>query len=276
MPRTGARRSSLEALSRGRWATRAPFGGWGRCGLLISAPPMCRAGWSRGSWGCGRGRLLSGGRFKPPRPFGPPPPQAGGLRRRRDGGAFPGNRGFLRIFSRKCIRFAHFPEKSAMQHTPKEQPLTPGKPHRRAHVVSHARPSVLVLQPVFRSAPRRGAHTAKPNSIACELPAGPQAARMPRRRLGGRTIAQSPRPFPSGKGGEGSRIRAAGNRCGGTGTPRIGPLFRSWSPIIPTGYRCVKGRKIFPMGNFCFDPLTHRHPAGALTTPNGKTNTERK
>lgn len=213
---------------------------------------------------------------KPPGPSGRPP-QAGGLRRRRDGGAFPGNRGFLRIFSRKCIRFAHFPEKSAMQHTPKEQPLTPGKPHRRAHVVSHARPSVLVLQPVFRSAPRRGAHAAKPNPVRLlATHRGCDAARRPRRRLGGRTIAQSPRPFPSGKGGEGSRIRAAGNRCGGTGTPRIGLLFRSWSPMIPTGHRCVKGRKNFPMGNFCFDPLTHRHPAGALTTPNGKNKPERK
>lgn len=77
MPRTGARRSSLEALSRGRWASRAPFGGWGRCGRLFSAPPMCQAGWSRGSCGCGRGRLLSGGRFKSPRPFRAAPRKRG-------------------------------------------------------------------------------------------------------------------------------------------------------------------------------------------------------
>ena len=58
-PRAG--RSSLCGLLRGRWAGRAPFGGWGRCGRLFSAPPMCQAGWSRGSWWLGRDRLLSGG-----------------------------------------------------------------------------------------------------------------------------------------------------------------------------------------------------------------------
>ena len=58
-PRAG--RSSLGGLLRGRWAGRAPFGGWGRCGRLFSAPPMCQAGWSRGPWWLSRYRLLSGG-----------------------------------------------------------------------------------------------------------------------------------------------------------------------------------------------------------------------
>ena len=61
-PRAG--RSSLDGLLRGRWAGRAPFGGWGRCGRLFSAPPMCQAGWSRGPWWLGRYRLLSGGDLK--------------------------------------------------------------------------------------------------------------------------------------------------------------------------------------------------------------------
>ena len=107
MPRTGARRSSLEALSRGRWATRAPFGGWGRCGLLISAPPMCRAGWSRGSWGCGRGRLLSGGRFKTPRPFGPPP-ASGGLAPPQGRRRISGKSGIFTHFFAKMHAFRAF------------------------------------------------------------------------------------------------------------------------------------------------------------------------
>lgn len=186
------------------------------------------------------------------------------------------------------MRFAHFPEKSAMQHTPKEQPLTPGKPHRRAHVVSHARPSVLALQPVFRSAPRRGAHTAKPNSV--RLRATSRAARGPGATPQARGTHRHPipPPFPVRERGRGVTESARrGIACGraalrrrlrpaGRGTPRIGLLFRSWSPMIPTGHRCVKGRKKIPMGFFCFYPLTHRHPAGASATPNGKTNTERK
>ena len=61
-PRAG--RSSLDGLPRGRWAGRAPFSGWGRCGRLFSAPPMCQAGWSRGPWWLNRYRLLSGGDLK--------------------------------------------------------------------------------------------------------------------------------------------------------------------------------------------------------------------
>lgn len=89
VPRTGARRSSLGSLHRGRWPGCSPFGGWGRCGRLFSAPPMCRAGWSRSPGGWCRGWLLSGGDLNPPGPIGPPPAR-GGLRRRRDGGAAEG------------------------------------------------------------------------------------------------------------------------------------------------------------------------------------------
>lgn len=77
VPRTGARRSSLGSLHRGRWPGCSPFGGVGRCGRLFSAPPMCRAGWSRSPGGWCRWWLLSGGDLNPPRAYRPAPRKRG-------------------------------------------------------------------------------------------------------------------------------------------------------------------------------------------------------
>ena len=106
-PRAG--RSSLGGLLRGRWAGRAPFGGWGRCGRLFSAPPMCQAGWSRGPWWLGRCRVLSGGDLNPPGPSGRPP-QAGGLRRRNTAAQIPKKQGIAHIFA-KYKQFTRFSAK---------------------------------------------------------------------------------------------------------------------------------------------------------------------
>lgn len=220
VPRTGARRSSLGALSRGRWASRASFGGWGRCGRLFSAPPMCQAGWSRGSWGCGRGLLLSGGRFKTPRPFGPPP-ASGGLAPPQGRRRISGKSGFFAHFFAKMHAFRAFSGKIGHAAHAKGTALD-----ARQAAPSGARrftcaPVGAGLAAGFPECAPQGGHTPQNLTLfACELPAGPRAARMPRRRLGGRTVAQSPRPFPSGKGGEGSRIPrggespAGGQRCG--------------------------------------------------------------
>lgn len=125
VPRTGARRSSLGSLHRGRWPGCSPFGGVGRCGRLFSAPPMCRAGWSRSPGGWSRWWLLSGGDLNPPGPIGPPP-ASGGLAPPTNGGA----------------------------------PMTPHlphpRPHHRAHIAAHTRPAMLHLQPISRSAPHAG------------------------------------------------------------------------------------------------------------------------
>lgn len=162
VPRTGARRSSPGSLHRGRWPGCSPFGGLGRCGLLFSAPPMCRAGWSRspGVW-CRRW-LLSGGDLNPPGPVGPPP-ASGGLappmrrRRCRGGGA----------------------------HT--------------------AKSNRLGRLPTLREWLRHAVATARPLRIA--------------RDYGGFT--PSPRPSPSGEGGEGSRPlrRGTGRRGRRPGHP---------------------------------------------------------
>ena len=51
--------------------------GVGSLRAVISAPPMCRAGWSRSPSGWCRGWLLSGGDLNPPGPIGPPPASGG-------------------------------------------------------------------------------------------------------------------------------------------------------------------------------------------------------
>ena len=107
VPRTGARRSSPGSLHRGRWPGCSSFGGWGRCGRLFSAPPMCRAGWSRSPGGWSRWWLLSGGDLNPPGPIGPPPASGGlapPMRRRRCRGGNAG-RSTHRTGGRTSLRF---------------------------------------------------------------------------------------------------------------------------------------------------------------------------
>ena len=222
VPRTGARRSSLGSLHRGRWPGCSSFGGWGRCGRLFSAPPMCRAGWSRSPGGWSRWWLLSGGDLNPPGPIGPPPRKRGA-----------------------CAA----DETAAL---PRGQRWTLDTPHRRAHVASLSRPLVLALLPISRSAPHRG-HTPKNLTLFARLAThraagGPEATPRARRT----PLPQSPRPFPVGKGGEGSRIRCGGD--GGCSHRTVCRLLRSWPTMISACHCRVKSRKKFPLEIFCFPP----------------------
>ena len=222
VPRTGARRSSLGSLHRGRWPGCSSFGGWGRCGRLFSAPPMCRAGWSRSPGGWSRWWLLSGGDLNPPGPFGPPPASGGlapPMRRRRCRGGNArrsthrtGGRTSLRFRARwcwPCCRF--FGVRPTGGHTPKNLTL------------------------FARLATHRAA-------------GGPEATPRARRT----PLPQSPRPFPVGKGGEGSRIRCGGD--GGCSHRTACRLLRSWPTMISACHCRVKGRKNFPLEIFCFPP----------------------
>lgn len=136
---------------------------------------------------------------------------------------------------------------------PRRQRWTLDTPHRRAHVASLSRPLVLALLPIFRSAPHGGGHTPKNLTLFARLAThraagGPEATPRARRT----PLPQSPRPFPVGKGGEGSRVRCGGD--GGCSHRTARRLLRSWPTMISACHCRVKGRKNFPLEIFCFPP----------------------
>lgn len=169
--------------------------GVGSLRAVISAPPMCRAGWSRSPGGWCRWWLLSGGDLNPPGPIGPPP-ASGGLAPPTNGGA----------------------------------PMTPHlphpRPHHRAHITTHTRPAMLHLQPISRSAPHAG-HTPRnlTGSAACLPSAYGFATRWPRRGLCASrgTTGASPHPpaLPHPWKGARGHVRCGGERAAGDGGPGI-------------------------------------------------------
>lgn len=222
VPRTGARRSSPGSLHRGRWPGCSSFGGWGRCGRLFSAPPMCQAGWSRSPGGWCRGWLLSGGDLNPPGPIGPPP---------ASGGLAPPTR-------RRRIHDA--------------TPAAPSTASPGAHCCAYAPGNAPPAADFSECAPQ-GGHTPKNLTLFARLAthraaSGPEATPRTRRT----PLPQSPRPFPVGKGGEGSRIRCGGD--GGCSHRTACRLLRSWPTMISACHCRVKGRKNFPLEIFCFPP----------------------
>lgn len=167
VPRTGARRSSPGSLHRGRWPGCSSFGGWGRCGLLFSAPPMCRAGWSRSPGGWCRGWLLSGGDLNPPGPIGPPPASGGlapPMRRRRCRGGNAGRSTHrtgghtsLRFRARWCWPCCRFfgVRPTGGAHTEKSNPVRPlGYPPGRRRPGGHAAGSTDAPAPIPPPFPR--------------------------------------------------------------------------------------------------------------------------
>lgn len=161
-------------------------------------------------------------RFKTPRPFGPPPASGGlapPMRRRRCRGGNAGRsthrtggRTSLRFRARWCWPCCRF----------------------------------FGVRPT-------GGHTPKNLTLFARLAThraagGPEATPRARRT----PPPQSPRPFPVGKGGEGSRIRCGGD--GGCSHRTARRLLRSWPAMISACHCRVKGRKNFPLEIFCFPP----------------------
>lgn len=232
VPRTCARRSSLGSLHRGRWAGCSSFGGLGRCGLLFSAPPMCRAGWSRSPGGWGRGWLLSGGDLKPPGPIGPPPASGGlapPMRRRRCRGGNAGRsthrtggRTSLRFRARWCWPCCRF----------------------------------------FRSAPHGGAHTEKSNPVR---PLGyPPGRRRPGGHAAGSTDAPAPihPPFPRGERGRGvTGPLRRGRGLLSSHCPPVAPFVAHHD--IRVSLPRQGPQKIFPWKFFAF-PLDPAAPRGCV------------
>lgn len=118
--------------------------GVGSLRAVISAPPMCRAGWSRCPSGWCRWWLLSGGDLNPPGPIGPPP-ASGGLAPPTNGGA----------------------------------PMTPHlprpRPHHRAHAASAHRAGQRGLHPIPPPFPIRGRGRGVTSAAAGNGPPGTAA-----------------------------------------------------------------------------------------------------
>lgn len=98
-----------------------------------------------------------------------------------------------------------------------------------------------------------GGHTPKNLTLFARLAThraagGPEVTPRARRT----PLPQSPRPFPVGKGGEGSRIRCGGD--GGCSHRTARRLLRSWPTMISACHCRVKGRKNFPLEIFCLPP----------------------
>lgn len=287
VPRTGARRSSLEALSRGRWASRASFGGWGRCGRLFSAPPMCQAGWSRGSWGCGRGRLLSGGRFKTPRPFRAAPRKRGACAAAGTAAHFR-KAGIFAHFSRKMHAFCTFsPENCPCSARQRNDTGSPGS--RIAGRTSlHMRARRRGPCSRFSGVRPAGGHT--PQNLTLS-PASYQPGRMrPGCHAAGSGDAPSPNPpalSQPGKGTRGHGIRAAGNRLrAGSAAAQVtacGPGNAPNRPAVPFvvahdthGLSLRQGPQKNPDGIFLLLPLDPSTSRGCVGHAERQNKPERK
>ena len=168
------------------------------------------------------GWLLSGGDLNPPGPIGPPP-ASGGLAPPTNGGAAEG-------------------ATLDARHT------APAGTRRFAFAPAGAGPAAD-----FSECAPQGGHTPKNLTLFARLAThraagGPEATPRTRRT----PLPQSPRPFPVGKGGEGSRIRCGGD--GGCSHRTACRLLRSWPTMISACHCRVKGRKNFPLEIFCFPP----------------------
>lgn len=125
VPRTGARRSSLGSLHRGRWPGCSSFGGVGSLRAFVLSSSNV-PGWVVSQpWWLVSGVVAFRRRFESPRAYRPAP-RLRGLAPPTNGGA----------------------------------PMTPHlprpRPHHRAHIAAHTRPAMLHLQPISRSAPHAG------------------------------------------------------------------------------------------------------------------------
>lgn len=222
VPRTGARRSSPGSLHRGRWPGCSSFGGVGSLRAFVLSSSNV-PGWVVSQpWWLVSVVVAFRRRFESPRAYRPAPRK----------------RGACAADERRRIHDA----------TP-AAPMTasPGA-HRCAYAPGNAPPAAD-----FSECAPQGGHTPKNLTLFARLAThraagGPEATPRTRRT----PLPQSPRPFPVGKGGEGSRIRCGGD--GGCSHRTARRLLRSWPTMISACHCRVKGRKNFPLEIFCFPP----------------------
>lgn len=216
----GGRRLAASIAVDGRAAL--PSGGVGRCGRLFSAPPMCRAGWSRSPGGWCRGVVAFRRRFESPRAYRPAPRKRGA-----------------------CAA-------DERRRTHDATPAAPSTASPGAHCCAYAPGNAPPAADFSECAPQ-GGHTPKNLTLFARLAThraagGPEATPRARRT----PLPQSPLPFPVGKGGEGSRIRYGGD--GGCSHRTARRLLRSWPTMISACHCRVKGRKNFPLEIFLLSP----------------------
>ena len=216
----GGRRSAASIAVDGRAAL--PSGGWVAAGCHLSSSNV--PGWVVSQpWWLVSGVVAFRRRFESPRAYRPAPRKRGAC---------------------AADETAALPRGATLdaRHT------APAGTRRFAFAPAGAGPAAD-----FSECAPQGGHTPKNLTLIARLAThraagGPEATPRARRT----PLPQSPRPFPVGKGSEGSRIRCGGD--GGCSHRTARRLLRSWPTMISACHCRVKGRKNFPLEIFCFPP----------------------